>query len=139
MNYTITYHNDFTSPYMYNKPETTCQQINNDVYKTDQSELAEKILADILDAPTAELTLEQIKDDFSSPRYPITEEKAVQIQNYYNGRLALSQTILQDLKDHSPRTLHYDIPQKYNSFTVEDEDELTQNEAYIEIVIENAE
>ena len=33
---------------------------------------------------------------------------------YYNGRLALHETIVNDLKDHSSTQLRYDIPEKHN-------------------------
>lgn len=110
MIFSITYYNDFNEPYIYDKPETLCRHVSTDSYSANDVELAKTIVKDILDAPIAELSLESIKHDFGSRDYPLTEEAAVAIKDYYNGRYALYQAILDDMKTLEPRVLHYDIP-----------------------------
>lgn len=110
MIFSITYYNDFNEPYIYDKPETLCRHVSTDSYSANDVELAKTIVKDILDAPIAELSLESIKHDFGSRDYPLTEEAAVAIKDYYNGRYALYQAILDDMKMLEPRVLHYDIP-----------------------------
>lgn len=133
--FNITYYNDFNEPYIYDKPETLCRHVSTDSYSANDVELAKTIVKDILDAPIAELSLESIKHDFGSRDYPLTEEAAVAIKDYYNGRYALYQAILDDMKTLEPRVLHYDIPQKYNTFSIEDNTATKQISAYIEITI----
>lgn len=135
MIFSITYYNDFNEPYIYDKPETLCRHVSTDSYSANDVELAKTIVKDILDAPIAELSLESIKHDFGSRDYPLTEEAAVAIKDYYNGRYALYQAILDDMKMLEPRVLHYDIPQKYNTFSIEDNAATKQISAYIEITI----
>lgn len=108
--FSITYYNDFNEPYIYDKPETLCRHVSTDAYSANDVELAKTIIKDILDAPIAELSLESIKHDFGSHDYPLSEEAAVAIKDYYNGRYALYQAVLDDLKSLAPRVLHYDIP-----------------------------
>jgi hypothetical protein len=138
MIFSITYYNDFDEPYIYDKPETLCRHVSTDSYSANDVELAKTIVKDILDAPIAELSLESIKHDFGSRDYPLTEEAAVAIKDYYNGRYALYQAILDDMKTFVPRVLHYDIPQKYNTFSIEDNTTTKQISAYIEITIGTA-
>lgn len=138
MIFSITYYNDFNEPYIYDKPETLCRHVSTDSYSANDVELAKTIVKDILDAPIAELSLESIKHDFGSRDYPLTEEAAVAIKDYYNGRFALYQAILDDMKTLEPRVLHYDIPQKYNTFSIEDNTTTKQISAYIEITIGTA-
>lgn len=104
--------------------------------------LRDKIIADFMDAPLTEMSLEQIKKDFECPEFgEISEQRLVNIQNYYNGRLALLNQIKSDLQQFEQNAngkfkKTYEILEHYNSFNVYcDEDEIhdKQIEAWISI------
>lgn len=145
MNYKVTLYNKWNVPYHYDKKDLKMVE-SEDMYSyaTTDEELCKEIIKDYLDVPLAELTLEQVKKDFSLADLQISEERAVQIQNYYNGRFALHQTIVKDFCDAAaagkPITLHYDIPEKYNQFQVDDtEFNESQICAYLEVKLSDAE
>lgn len=141
--FSIIYHCDYNECYSYGKPETKCQHINEEIYNVDNLDLAKTIISDLLDVPLSEITLENIKIDFSSPEYPLSEQRAVQIKDYYNGRCALYKTILNDLDNifnndyHNlnSQELQYEIPEKYNNYTMDENDQFYQNNAYIKIIV----
>lgn len=99
------------------------------------------IVNDVLDAPLSEMTLEQVNKDFSDSAYPISEEDAIQIQNYFNGRLALRDAIIKELENNrTVTTLQYNIPEKYISLFNDDDDDdehTKKSSAYIEIELTN--
>ena len=145
MNYKVTLYNKWNVPYHYDKKDLKMVE-SEDIYSyaTTDEELCKEIIKDYLDVPLAELTLEQVKKDFSRTDLQISEERAVQIQNYYNGRFAMHQTIVRDFCDAvaagKPTTLHYDIPEKYNQFQVDDtEFHESQICAYLEVKLSDAE
>ena len=137
MNYLVEYYNDFTEPYQYQKKGNLCRHINSDQYIVQSIEDVKEVIKDFLDIPTAELSLEEIMKDFSSEKYPLSEEKAVAIQNYYNGRLTIYEKLCADLEKYSLEeniALTYEIPQKYNEFVVTDDEEPSkQNRAFLRI------
>lgn len=101
--------------------------------------MCKKAARDLLDAPDKPLTAEDIKADFDSPNFRITEQQTNEIQAYYNGRLALLQQIYRDIDVSATGEFHYDIPEQYNRFSrIDDEyDKLCEQlEAYIELKIE---
>lgn len=142
MKYTITLHNKWNRPYFYvDNDDRKCVNVEHSSYETTDKELAKHIVKDFLDVPETEMTLEEIRKQFEDPRYCIlTEEKLVSIQNYYNGRLGMYNTIIEvlsNLKDDVEFSERYDIPYEYNHFTVEDElENEEQIEAYIELKVE---
>ena len=144
MNYKVTLYNKWNVPYHYDKKDLKMVESEDmSSYATADEELCKEIIKDFLDVPLAELTLEQVKKDFSRTDFQISEERAVQIQNDYNGRFALHQTIVKDFCDAvavgKPTTLHYDIPEKYNQFQVDDtEFHESQICAYLEVKLSDA-
>jgi len=95
---------------------------------------------DFLDSPASELTLDEIKQDFSSHEWPISDKKAKEIQEYYNGRLAAFKEIEAAVKESSmkslPIVIKHPIAEKHNSFSVAPEEALAkQNDAYVEVKI----
>lgn len=142
MKYHVKYYNKWQQPYFYTESKEICETENYDSYTTTSFELCKQIVKDFLDAPTAELSLEAIHQDFDHGNDILAESQAICIQTYYNGRLAMYNAILTDLNEvKGNKTLHYDIPEKYNRFTryENDEDEKLskQLEAYIEIEVKN--
>ena len=137
MKITIKLHNDWDRPYFYTGESPICRHVETDSWTTDDRELAMKIVRDQLDVPEAEMTLDQVKADFADGSRQIEESKFVAIQNYYNGRLALYNRIMDEIETAGPGTSsRYDIPYEYNHFEIEDEEgaaKETQREAYIEI------
>jgi hypothetical protein len=146
MKYTVTLFNKFRRPYIYGKKDTKCINTDYSSYETEDRSLFKQMIKDLLDVPIAELSLEEIKEQFSSHPYDrdISEEKLVAIQNFYNGRFALCRTIMETLDSHNFKydevlKLQYDIPYEYNHFVVEDNDEFDEEqiEAYISLEIKN--
>jgi hypothetical protein len=139
MKYTITLYNKFNRPYIYNDSSTTCISIDSTSYETTDLKLCKTIIKDFLDVPEAELSLDEVKKQFDDPRYNISEEKLVAIQNYYNGRLALFKTIMFEIDDLNNGIYTYDIPYEYNHFVIEDDEEYKEKQinAYIELKVDN--
>jgi len=142
MKYTITLHNTWKRPYFYSDSiNESCVNTEISEYETTNLDLCKTIVKDFLDVPESELTLEEIRKQFEDPRYGILpEKKLTSIQDYYNGRLAMYNSIMKDLnllEDGKEDVLLYDIPYKYNHFTVEDDDNEKQIAAYIKVKIEN--
>lgn len=122
-----------------------CQHISHEEYIIDTFELCIECIKDFMDAPIAELTLDQIHKDFGSPTSPISDEQARKILEYYNGRLKIYQQIKSELTSiHKHNSMYdnivvrrYNIPHEYNEFVVDENEALyDQNEAYIEVIIE---
>ena len=136
----IEYKNNFVEPY-YPIPDIgKCTHNNSEEFVFEDNTSKENIaqvVANILDIPLAELSLADVKKEFSSTQYPISEEKAVQIMNYYNGRLALYTTIKRDIDDdldNKTFNKRYDIPFAYNYFScIDDENDTKQLESCISI------
>lgn len=140
--YICTYSNVFEEPYYISgKDDQLCIHKNVETWETSSLETVKNWLKDTLDIPLQELTIEQIHEDFDDDRFgSLPEDRAQAITEYYNGRLALHETIVNDLKDHSSKLLRYDIPEKHNQFWVYgDKDETHQVEAYIEIQVKSDE
>lgn len=139
MKYTVTLLNKFKRPYIYGKLDTTCINTDYVSYETEDLNMLKEIIKDLLDIPISELSLDEIKKQFSSPSYAnISEEKLISIQNYYNGRFALYKTIMNDIDDNIYIHHKYNIPYEYNHFVVEDDDKFNEEqiEAFIEIALE---
>ncbi len=147
MKYTITLFNKWKRPYFYaeskSNENSTCIETSYNSYETTDLDLCKQIIKDFLDAPEAELSLDAVRQEFSSPRYDISESKLVAIQNFYNGRLGMYNTIIRQielLESNEVFCKKYNIPYEYNYFSVEgDRIEEEQIEAFIELRIENDE
>lgn len=137
MNYIVEYKNDFSEPYWYSNDKKLCRHINSDTYVVQSIDDVKQVVKDFLDVPTAELSKEEILKDFGSDSHPLSEEKAVAIMNYYNGRLTIWRKFNEDLfaiNDGDELNLCYPIPQEYNEFVVAEGEELSQqNDSYINI------
>lgn len=148
MKYTITLHNDWSEPYWQhsdkNTPKDLCRHISDDKYEVEGLDFCKEVLKDFLDAPVAEMTLEQVKKEFEEPRIgPISQERLQAIANYYNGRLKLQKEIFSQLDalGDKPHIFKFDIPMEYNYFAcyADDDDEhmTKQNSAWLEVVVQN--
>jgi len=138
MNISIKLHNDRNTPYYYSGDSKVCRHVENEEWTTDDRELAVKIIRDMMDVPESELTLEQVRADFSDRTCDVSEEQLVSIQNYYNGRFAMYNRILDEIENCCEnRISRYDIPYEYNHFSTGDDAgesaSETQNEAYVEL------
>jgi len=136
MNISIRLHNDRNTPYYYSGDSKTCRHVENEEWITDDRDMAVKIVRDMLDVPESELTLEQVKEDFSDRTCNASEEQIVAIRNYYNGRFAMYNRILDEIENCCEnKTSRYDIPYEYNHFVVDADEPAreTQNEAYVEL------
>lgn len=134
--YICTYSSTFEEPYYISgKGDTLCVHKNVESWETTSLATVHNWLKDTLDIPFKELTLEQIHEDFDDDRFgPLPEDRAKAIMEYYNGRLALHETIVDDLKDASNTNIKYDIPEKFNTFWVYGEkDKTRQVDAFISI------
>lgn len=138
--WTVKYLNEFVEPYYSSEDKDGCRHLNTEEWEMKTAQKALQVAKDFMDVPVAELSIEQIRKDFEAPDNPLSESKLVAIQNYYNGRLALWNTISKDIEEFSKsesksdKTFKYDIPAKYNSFVVYDDGEnFEQTRAYIEI------
>jgi hypothetical protein len=148
MKYTITLFNKWKRPYFYtvkseSNKNSTCIDTSYNSYETTDLDVCKQIIKDFLDAPETELSLDAIRQEFSSPNYNISENKLVAIQNFYNGRLGMYNTIMRQIELLEPNEefcKKYNIPYKYNYFSVEcDETNEEQIDAFIELRIENNE
>lgn len=138
MTYRIKLFSSFSRPYYFHGDEqTVCIQRTTDEYEAPNIKLAIQIIKDFMDPPETELTLEQVEREFSDKSSPVPEMNLVAIREYYNGRLAMYRKIMTDLDSTEfPVILKYDIPYKYNHFSVDLEDPLEkQLDAYLEIEI----
>jgi hypothetical protein len=154
--YTVTLKNVWKRPYYFKKDGERCLCTDLSSYETMDLGMCKDIVKDLLDVPVAEMSIEEVRKQFEDPAYKqLSEEKLVSIQSYYNGRLALFRTLMQqlemldtvdlvsvrkgvpDLPD--PVILKHDIPRSYNCFYVEDDDDGSEEqvEAYIEVKIED--
>ena len=133
---------DVKESYYSTNDDEQCRHINIEEWTTANFQKALAILKDFLDVPLAKITLDQVKEDF---RYlELSEEKALSIMNYYNGRLAIWEYAERELKDHLSagaidNVFCYDIPAKYSSF--ESFSEKSQREIIqtkIEVVCQNS-
>ena len=132
---------EFIEPYYSFQDNDACRHLNAEEWEVKNAAKALQVAKDLLDVPTAELSIEEIRKDFEAPDRPLPESTLVGIQNYYNGRLALWNSISKDIEEFakleskSDKLFHYDIPAKYNSFAVyDDSQKVEQKQAYIEIV-----
>lgn len=118
MKYIVTYSTSEKIPY-YWKQDTSCKakHSNSESYEVEDLEVCKAIVKDLMDIPVAELSLEQVKKEFGKSEYNLSEEQAIKIQNYYNGRLALYNVIMKELdSQNSWQLLKYEIPVEYASF-----------------------
>lgn len=143
--WTIKYLSEFVEPYYNSADKQGCRHQNSEEWDVSTAQQALQVTKDFLDVPVAELSIEEIRKDFEEPSMPLPEKTLVAIQNYYNGRLALWNTISRDIEEFvkhgssESKTFKYDIPAEYNSFEVySDGTTVTQNMAYIEINFKNS-
>lgn len=124
MKYIVTYSTSERIPY-YWKQDTSCKakHSNSESYEVEDLEVCKAIVKDLMDIPVAELSLEQVKKEFGKSEYNLSEEQAIKIQNYYNGRLALYNVIMKELdSQNSWQLLKYEIPVEYASFCFDVDD-----------------
>lgn len=137
--WTVKYLNEFNEPYYYTGDTNVCRHLDVDEWETSSTENALSIARDMLDVPEAKMTLEAVEKNFGD--IDIAESKLVKIQDYYNGRYALFETVKDDIarfnadECSSLHTFHYDIPESYNSFDIrpDDNDNVHQISGYIEL------
>lgn len=144
--WTIKYVNEFNEPYYNINDNNNHRHLNIEEWQMETPDEVIQVAKDFLDVPEGKLSLEQIKKDFGTNQLDVDESKYVQIQNYYNGRLALFDHLkdevltfkdLINLKDAditNYKVFHYSIPVEYNSFYMTDEEKSEQTQGYIEIV-----
>ena len=79
--YIVTLHNKWKHPYFYIEDKEPCINIEHSSYETTKLELAKTIVHDFLDVPEGEMSLEEIKKQFSEParKNPIDEKHLVAI------------------------------------------------------------
>lgn len=117
--------------------------ININTWTTSSLNTITDLIKDIIDAPIGELTVEQIKTDYGSRDWPITDTKAQQICDYYNIRYAMQKTILNDISsftitndENSISSLTYEFPDRaYKYISTVENDEVKYNCATITLDI----
>lgn len=137
--WTVKYLNEFNEPYYYTGDNSVCRHLDVDEWETSSMENALSIARDMLDVPEAKLTFEAVKKNFGG--IDIAESQLVKIQDYYNGRYALFETVKDDIARFNAdecstlHTFHYDIPENYNSFDIrpDENDNVHQISGYIEL------
>lgn len=141
MNYTVLSYEEWSEPRRspYSKSDFLCIHKFTDEYTTTDKNTAKELVKELIDAPLAELTLEQVKKDFCyMDDTSLSEAKLISIMNYYNGRLGLYNRIIFDLENlQSTQTLRYDIPKEYNEFYLNDNIVRKHIKTYIEVRIDN--
>ena len=147
MTYKVTLYNKWREPYflaeaLNDAEKPVCRHISDDCYEVNDLETCKSVLKDFLDAPVAEMSLEQVKKEFEDPRMgAIDEKRLLAIRDYYNGRLELQRKIFEKLeKQHQfPCVYRFDIPFSCNYFACYadkgDEDMNKQEDAYIQIEV----
>lgn len=117
--------------------------INTNTWTTSSLNTITDLIKDIIDAPIGELTVEQIKTDYGSRDWPITDTKAQQICDYYNIRYTMQKTILNDISsftitndENSISSLTYEFPDRaYKYISTVENDEVKYNCATITLDI----
>lgn len=88
MKYVITYKYSCKEPYSYKMNEScVVEHSNSETYSVEDVNACKDIIKNLLDIPITELSLDEVKKDFSSIDCQISEENANTILQYYNGRL----------------------------------------------------
>lgn len=142
--WTVKYLNEFNEPYYSTSDHDKCRHLDINEWETCSKEKALSIARDLLDVPEAELTFDAVKRDFDG--MDVSEKKLLQIQDYYNGRYALFNTMKSDLSSFDAdacttlHTFHYDIPEKYNTFNMmpENDGDYKQISGYIEMTFKRS-
>lgn len=151
MTYKVALYNKWREPYFLadahkdvDKP--ACRHINYDCYEVNDLETCKAVLKDFLDAPVAEMSLEQVKKEFEDPKIgAIDEKRLLAIRDYYNGRLELQHKIFKELEKvlSIPCVYRFDIPFSCNYFACYadkgDEDLNKQEDAYIQVEVTDRE
>jgi len=136
MTYTIESLGAFKAPY-YNTPDEPAE-VSTEISRHEGCSEAtcRAVLKDIFDPPEAELTLDMVEKEFSSPKYPVTKDKLEKIVDYYNGRAKLYNKMTRWLETAKPGDSNLiDIPAELNQFTTVDEPLAEQVEAYIKVTV----
>ena len=138
--WTVKQLSEFVEPYYSSQDNDACRHLNVEEWEVKNAAKVLQVAKDLLDVPAAELSIEEIRKDFEAPEHQLPESTLVGIQNYYNGRLALWNSINKDIEEFAKlesrpdKVFHYDIPAEYNSFAVYvDSRKVEQKQAYIEI------
>ena len=124
MKYIVTYSTSQSIPY-YWKQDTSCKakHSNSESYEVEDLDACKAIVKDLMDIPIAELSLDAVKKEFAPYNGMLSEEQAIKIQNYYNGRLALYNVIMKELSDQSSwQLIKHEIPVEYASFCFDIDD-----------------
>ena len=145
MIYKVTLYNKWREPYFLvdtckDAKKPACRHINYDCYEVNDLETCKAVLKDFLDAPLAEMTLEQVKKEFEDPKVgAIDEKRLLAIRDYYNGRLELQRKIFKEIEKahYGTYVYRFDIPFRCNYFACYaddgDEDLHKQEDAYIQV------
>ena len=144
MKYTVKYQNCFIEPYWGSSENKICKHLSIDQYQFGDKETLMKSLKDILDVPDSELTDDEVRIQFSRVNSDLSNEKLVQIKDYYNGRLSIFNKIKDKLdsiifKKEFPSVIHEEILEKHNSFSIDDNENIKQEESFLEVQVEEVE
>lgn len=132
MKYTIKFHNDWTHLFEGDSAHPY-SVVNDNIYTSDDREVAEWLFRDEIDTPFTPLTLDDVRRDFSSREFPVPDEKLLHIMNYYNGRLEICEKVLETFHRDIPGEYRFDIPYEYNHFDIYGETSAGEhmNDAYV--------
>ena len=144
MKYTVKYQNCFIEPYWGSSENKICKHLSLDQYQFGDKETLMKSLKDILDVPDSELTDDEVRIQFSRVNSDLSNEKLVQIKDYYNGRLSIFNKIKDKLdsiilKKEFPSVIREEILEKHNSFSIDDNENIKQEESFLEVQVEEVE
>lgn len=126
--WTLTQTDDIDENFFSTDKENFYNHVNVNTWTTSSLNTITTLIKDIIDAPIKELTLDQIKCDFSSRDFPISEDTARQICDYYNVRYTLQQSILNDISSftetqdaNSISSLTYQFPKNSYDYVMSQE------------------
>lgn len=141
--YKITSKNTTLEPYWREIKDGTHPEIeytDEQTYRKLGLEVALDVLKELIDAPDADLTLAQVKEDFSRSNATMSDGVAQKIVDYYNGRREIYLKLKTILKSGELVHEKVEIPEELNGFTTQEVDEDFSKshtlEAWIEIEAE---
>jgi len=137
--YTITTKCTTLEPYwqaLKDESHPEIEYTDKQTYKKLPEEAAKLVLNEFLDAPDHAMTLEEVKKEFFDSNETMSDGVAQKIANYYNGRKAIYDKLVALLGDEFEYE-KVEIPEEYNGFTTQENDEdfkkSHQLEAWVEI------
>lgn len=117
--------------------DNSCEHSYVDSYTTSSLNACKDILVNIIDAPKKLMTIEDVFADFSSHEYPISENDAQSILEYYNKRYELLKMIEDDLGriDNDDYSFNYSLPVDFYKFNSSDSCDVSQLNASITLSV----